>query len=257
MKFGKLLDNYLVKLKQEFELVPIIGCELEFYTNCPLDLIARELSLDIVSEEGIHQAEIRFPHTMNVSEIISSIDRTKKEIKSIAKRHKSWTTFEAKPFVDDPGSAMQIHLNFLHHNKPEDGLNPDYLSLAIGGLLHTLPDCMPIFAPTKNSYKRYVAASMTTPTTISWGRNNRTAAIRIVSDHGCIKRIEHRVPCANANALKVCAAIIFGAYLGIKNKIKPPAETHGLAFSECYNLPSFLSTKAITSDLLLQKLKQY
>lgn len=256
MNFEPLLNKYRRKLKQKFELVPVVGCELEFYTNYPLDLFVRELNLDVVHEEGYNQAEIRFPHTTNVSEIVASIELTKKAIKAIAKKDGSWATFEAKPFVDQPGSAMQIHLNFLDHGKLEEGSTPHYLNLAIGGLLHTLPDCMPLFAPTKNSYKRYVAASMTTPTTISWGRNNRTAAIRIVSDYGRVKRIEHRVPCANANALKVCAAIIFGAYLGIKHKIKPPAETHGLAFSECYNLQSFLSPKLPTAELL-QKLKQY
>lgn len=239
MEHEKTLKQYLNKLQKEFSLIPVIGCELEFYTNYPHDKMAKEIGLQIVAEEGKEQVEIRFPHTNEIYELASFVESTKKKILRLTKQNGAWTSFKAKPFKDRPGSAFQIHLNFLHQNTFEANHNPKYLLLAIGGLLHTLCDSMHHFAPSKSSYKRYVQ-SMTTPTTISWGRNNRTAAIRMISTFGQIKRIEHRVPGADANALAACAAVIYGAYIGIKNKIPPPPETHGLAFSECYDLKSFV-----------------
>lgn len=243
MDHAKTLHKHLQKLQKEFSLVPIMGCELEFYTNYPYDKIAEAIGLQVVAEEGKEQAEIRFLPTTDIYQLAKQVESTKKSILRIAKQKKAWASFKAKPFEDRPGSAMQIHLNFLHKDKLEKGATPQYLNWAIGGLLHTLCNAMPLFAPTKNSYKRYVQ-SMTTPTTISWGRNNRTAALRIILGPNQVKRIEHRVPGADADALAACTGIILGAYTGIKKKLCPPPETHGLTFSECYDLPTFSVCKA-------------
>ena len=46
-------------------------------------------------------------------------------------------------------------------------------------------------APTINSYKRFVAGSWA-PTTLAWGRDNRTCGFRVVG-HGPSKRVETRM----------------------------------------------------------------
>ena len=66
-------------------------------------------------------------------------------------------------------------------------------------------------APSINSYKRYAAESWA-PTSISWGRDNRTCGFRIVG-HGQSRRVECRIPGADVNP-----------YLGSR-RCSPPAST--------------------------------
>jgi glutamine synthetase len=41
------------------------------------------------------------------------------------------------------------------------------------------------------------------------------------------KHIEHRVPCANADAYAVIAAILLGILRGLREGIEPPEQAHG------------------------------
>ena len=56
---------------------------------------------------------------------------------------------------------------------------------------------MAFYAPTVNSYKRYVDGSWA-PTRIAWSYDNRTAGFRVVG-HGPSLRIECRIPGADCN----------------------------------------------------------
>ena len=60
------------------------------------------------------------------------------------------------------------------------------------GMLAGLRELTLFLAPNVNSYKRYAARSFA-PTTVAWGNDNRTCALRVVG-HGPGKRIECRVP---------------------------------------------------------------
>jgi glutamine synthetase len=248
--FSKILSLYITKLHQEFSVTPIVGCELEFYTNMEHKLITKLTGLDVIREEGLLQAEIRFDYTYDLLALANRIKSTKKIITGASADSGLWTSFEAKPIADQPGSAMHIHMNFLHRGECEQGRMPKYLMHAIAGALHTLNDMMPLFAPTRNSYARFIEKSMTTPTTISWGRNNRTAALRLIANYNNVWRAEHRVPGADADVHAVLTAIIFGAYIGISMQMQPSAETHGLAFHEQYNLAPIMVDHDFNNSLI-------
>ena len=83
----------------------------------------------------------------------------------------------------------------------------------IAGLLATMADFTLLYAPNVNSYKRFAAGSFA-PTTIAWGEDNRTCAVRLVG-HGKGARLENRVPGGDVNPYLALAAMIAGGLHGI------------------------------------------
>jgi glutamine synthetase len=79
---------------------------------------------------------------------------------------------------------------------------------------------MVFYAPTVNSYKRYVDASWA-PTRLAWSNDNRTAGFRIVGS-GQSTRIECRIPGADCNPYLALAASLASGLDGIANRIEPP-----------------------------------
>ena len=95
-----------------------------------------------------------------------------------------------------------------------------------------------LFAPHYNSYRR-LRPDTHAPTSISWGYENRTAAIRIPGGNHKARRIEHRVAGADANPYLVMAGILGAALVGIRNKWEPPAPVSGRAYlSQLPRIPS-------------------
>lgn len=95
----------------------------------------------------------------------------------------------------------------------------------LGGLLTYLPDFMVFYAPTVNSYKRYLSGSWA-PTRVAWSRDNRTAGFRVVGRNQNL-RIESRVPGADCNPYLTYAAALYAGLEGIANQIEPPAPFDG------------------------------
>ena len=95
-------------------------------------------------------------------------------------------------------------------------------------------------APSVNSYKRYAAESWA-PTSISWGRDNRTCGFRIVG-HGQSTRVECRIPGADMNPYLGVAALLAAGLEGIENETDPGPELKGNAYAagEAEPFPSTL-----------------
>ena len=108
---------------------------------------------------------------------------------------------------------------------------------AVAGLLATMQQNTLTFAPHENSYRRLLPGAHA-PTSVSWGYENRTAAIRIPGGDSKARRIEHRVAGADANPYLVLTSILGGALLGIENDMQPAAPIIGNAYSmNLDNLP--------------------
>jgi len=80
---------------------------------------------------------------------------------------------------------------------------------------------MVFYAPTINSYKRYVDASWA-PTRLAWSYDNRTAGFRVVGA-GPSLRIECRIPGADCNPYLAFAASMAAGLEGIRTRVEPPA----------------------------------
>src|SRR5215203_5975452 len=137
--------------------------------------------------------------------------------------------FIAKFANDRAGSSCHIHLSLWQDGRNvfagESQFGPvkcsDYFRWFLGGWIAHTQDVMVFYAPTVNSYKRFVDASWA-PTRLAWSYDNRTAGFRVVG-HGESLRIECRIPGADCNPYLAFAASMASGLEGIRNRIEPPA----------------------------------
>lgn len=197
---------------------------------------------------GVFEAAITY------SDILEACDRAvlfKTGVKEIAYRHGILPTFMAKISENLPGCGGHVHqslwdkagkTNLFYDEK--DKLNmSDTMKSYLAGLLYCLPHVLPMYAPTINSYKRLVEGAWA-PTTLTWGIDNRTVAIRVLGGHHKSARIETRVIGSDANPYLAMAASLASGLYGIKEKMKlsqPPTTGNGYREFAYGTLPSNLS----------------
>jgi glutamine synthetase len=129
-------------------------------------------------------------------------------------------TFMAKIAADSAGSSCHIHFSLWRDGKNAFAQSPELFRWFLGGWIAHVPDVMVFYAPTVNSYKRYVDASWA-PTRLAWSHDNRTAGFRVVGA-GAALRIECRIPGADCNPYLALAASLASGLDGIEAKIEPP-----------------------------------
>ena len=116
----------------------------------------------------------------------------------------------------------------------------------LGGWLKYVPDVMVFYAPTVNSYKRFVDGSWA-PTRIAWSADNRTAGFRVVGS-GSALRIECRIPGADCNPYLAFAAALASGLKGLQDEIMPPECFAGDIY-EARHLPHVPKTLKEARDL--------
>ncbi len=83
-----------------------------------------------------------------------------------------------------------------------------------------LAGAMALMAPYVNSYRRH-SLNEDSPTNLAWGMDNRTVGLRVpVGDPGN-RRIENRVPGADANPYLAIAASLAAVWLGLQEQRRP------------------------------------
>ena len=95
----------------------------------------------------------------------------------------------------------------------------DVMKSYIAGQLHCLPIMLPMLAPTINSYKRLVEGAWA-PTTLTWGVDNRTVALRALPLNAKSTRLETRVIGSDVNPYLAMAACLAAGLYGVKNKLR-------------------------------------
>lgn len=142
-------------------------------------------------------------------------------------------TFMAK-FNEREGNSCHTHLSLQNtHGEPafleKDGRSPSRLfDQFIAGLLRHAAELMIFFAPNINSYKRYAPGSFA-PTTLAWGLDNRTCALRVLG-HGKSLHIENRIPGGDVNPYLAVAAMIAAGLAGIEGDYEPVPMFKGNAY---------------------------
>lgn len=175
---------------------------------------------------GQHEINIRYTDTLSMADQHVVF---KQCLKEIADQQGLSVTFMAKYRDDGAGSSCHLHLSlwrdgqnaFVGAQKFGPVLASDLFRWFLGGWIAHVPDVMPFYAPTINSYKRFVDNSWA-PTRLAWSYDNRTAGFRVVG-HGSSLRIECRIPGADCNPYLAFAASIASGLDGIINRIEPPA----------------------------------
>lgn len=172
--------------------------------------------------DGVYEAAISY------DEILESADRAalfKTSVKEIATKHELIASFMAKWNPNLPGCSQHIHQslwdekqNLFYDNDGSNGMS-ELMESYLAGILHCLPHILPMYAPTTNSYKRYIKGSWAA-TTVSWGIENRTTAIRVIPHGQDSVRIENRVPGSDANPYLAMAASLASGLYGIAHELK-------------------------------------
>jgi glutamine synthetase len=80
-----------------------------------------------------------------------------------------------------------------------------------------------------NSYKRFASSSFA-PTTVAWGRDNRTCALRVVG-HGPATRCELRLPGADVNPYLSLSAMIAAGLHGMDAGLELEEPVTGNAYT--------------------------
>jgi len=154
-------------------------------------------------------------------------------VKQVARRHGLDATFMSKPFPDNTGSGLHIHVSLQDGAgrnvfSADDAVENAMLRHAIGGLAATLDEAMAIFAPNLNAFRRF-RPDQFVPVNRSWTVNNRSGAFRIPAGSPATRRIEHRVAGAEANPYLVLAAILAGIHHGLQQRLDPGPPATGNA----------------------------
>ena len=189
-----------------------------------------------VAEYAPGQFEINLKHRADAMQACDDALMLKRVIKAVAARRGLMASFMAKPFAEQAGSGMHIHVSLLD----DQGQNlfactpdapADSLRHAIAGLQRASRDCMLMFAPHANSYRRFVLNAFV-PLNDAWGFNNRTVAMRVPHSDPANLRIEHRIAGADANPYLVSAAVLAGILQGLRDKGDPGPPTVGNAYEQ-------------------------
>lgn len=189
-----------------------------------------------ISEAGLGQFEINLMHSDDALRAADDAWLFKMLVKGLARRYGFAASFMAKPYVDYSGSGMHTHFSVIDKNGQnifDDGSQQGsaYLRHAVAGCMDAMPGSTLLFAPHANSYDRLVPDNHA-PTSICWGYENRTAAIRIPSGDPRARRIEHRVAGGDVNPYLLIAGILGAAMNGIDDHAEPCEPIKGSAYNQ-------------------------
>ena len=194
----------------------------DIYDHCEV----QKIDIDTLSHEaGAAQMEINFNH----GEALELADQTflfKRTVRQTSLDHNVHATFMAKPMQEQPGSAMHLHVSVVDiesgHNLfvNEDSSESDQFYHALAGMQRYLVAAMPLMAPYVNSYRRQ-SNSEDSPTNLAWGMDNRTVGLRVPMGDAANRRIENRIPGADANPYLAMAATLAALWLGLHEQRRP------------------------------------
>lgn len=203
-----------------------------FFTEVYACMAALGLPRDtFMHEMGVSQFEINQLH----GDPLLLADQTflfKHLLKEVALKHGVIVVCMAKPLANTPGSSMHLHQSVVdavsgrNVFSAEDGQSTPTFRHFIGGLQACMADFTALFAPNVNSYQR-LFHPFASPNNACWSYDNRAAGLRIPASAPSARRVENRLPGADANPYLVIAASLAAGLYGIERGIEPTAAVQG------------------------------
>ncbi|WP_420220381.1 glutamine synthetase family protein [Metapseudomonas resinovorans] len=182
-------------------------------------------------EMGVSQFEINFLH----GDPLLLADQTflfKHLLKEVALKHGIQVVCMAKPLAHTPGSSMHIHQSVVtldgEENIFSDASGEATAAFAhfIGGQQAAMADFTALFAPNVNSYQR-LCHPYASPNNACWSHDNRAAGLRIPASAPVARRVENRLPGADANPYLAIAASLAAGLYGIEQQLQPSTPIQG------------------------------
>ncbi len=200
---------------------------------------------------GVYEAAITY------SDALEAADRAvlfKNSAKEIGSRFGIMPSFMAKWNATLPGCSGHLHQSLVDaekgNNRFYDDKTPHKMSAEfrsyIAGQLACLPEILPFFAPTINSYKRLVEGYWA-PTRVNWGVDNRTVALRVIPGSSKSTRLETRVPGSDVNPYIAMAGALGSGLYGLERKLElklAPVQGNGYQQKDSERLPASLHEAA-------------
>ena len=205
---------------------------------------AQGIDVDTLNHEaGAAQMEINFRHGDPV-ELADQVFLFKRTLRQTAVRHNVYATFMAKPLQHEPGSAMHIHQSIMAEGRSiftdPEGSDTDAFRAYIAGLQRYTKGVLPLIAPNVNSFRRLSPYVQDTSVNVQWGRENRTCGLRVPQSAPEDRRIEYRLPGADANPYLAIAASLIAGYLGMVHALTPTEPVTGSAYKLPNDMPAHI-----------------
>lgn len=212
--------------------------EYDFFIRDVIDTArAQNIPADtVITEYAPGQFEVNLHHCDDPLAAADHAVLLKRVIAQVARKWEMEATFMAKPYIDESGSGMHIHLSLMDDTgnnifASDDPEQNDFMRWAMGGLLAMADGVQALLCPSINSYRR-LSPDAFAPISKTWGYDNRTLALRIPSGSVEATRVEHRFSGADANPYLAVAAVLAGVTEGLLNKIEPPPPVSGNAYDQ-------------------------
>ncbi|MDO9619848.1 MAG: glutamine synthetase family protein [Pseudomonas sp.] len=182
-------------------------------------------------EMGVSQFEINLLH----GDPLLLADQTflfKHLLKEVALKHGLTVVCMAKPLAHTPGSSMHIHQSVVEQGSGQnifsaaDGQATPAFYQFIAGQQAAMADFTLLFAPHVNSYQR-LCHPYASPNNACWSEDNRAAGLRIPASAPVARRVENRLPGADANPYLALAASLAAGLYGIEQQLQPSAPIQG------------------------------
>ena len=183
---------------------------------------------------GVYEAAITYSDALRAADNATLF---KTSVKEIGYQHGILSTFMAKINENLPGCSGHVHQSLWKDGKnvfhDANGLHEmsETMQQYIAGQLYCLPQILPMVAPTINSYKRLVEGAWA-PTTVTWGVDNRTVALRALTGGSKSCRLETRVVGSDTNPYLAMSACLASGLYGIKNKLSLQEITTGNGYRD-------------------------
>lgn len=181
-------------------------------------------------EMGTSQFEINLMH----GEPLLIADQTflfKHLLREVALQHGLLAVCMAKPLAHTAGSSMHIHQSVVDTQgrnifTAEDGEATPAFYQFIAGLQACLADFTLLFAPNINSFQR-LCNPYASPNNACWSYDNRSAGLRIPASGPEARRVENRLPGADANPYLALAASLAAGLHGLERQLQPSEPVTG------------------------------
>jgi glutamine synthetase len=250
-----LLKAACQRLKKECGIELMVGTEVEFYlfkldekgepTKVPFDNasymdiapedhgenIRRDICFTLEQmgitpeashhEEGPGQNEIDF-HYSDALTAADNVSTFKWIVNTKAASNGLYADFSPKPLAGEAGNGMHINISYRKVGLGESDADEELLPYVLGGIYKYIEDITYFLNPSENSYNRL--GSSKAPKYVSWGKENRSALIRLPASKGS-RRLELRSPDPLCNIYLALTLIINAVIEGIQNKLEAPAST--------------------------------
>ncbi|WP_459200766.1 glutamine synthetase family protein [Pseudomonas tremae] len=185
----------------------------------------------VMHEMGVSQFEINLWH----GDPLTLADQTflfKHLLKEVALKHGLMVVCMAKPLANTAGSSMHIHQSVveiasgLNVFSNADGEATATFRHFIGGQQACMADFTALFAPNVNAYQR-LFHPYASPNNACWSHDNRAAGLRIPASAAAARRVENRLPGADANPYLAIAASLAAGLYGVEQGLEPTAAMQG------------------------------